>query len=110
MHSLSYTQWQYNTYTHMQHITQLIDSTHTHTHTASPGPLPVTPTGPGGSVFNFCSPPLVSPGKPFRPASTGIGAKGMKPILTNASGLENTAGMQNIGMVNYPSGTMFAGR
>ena len=80
-------------------------------HTASPGPLPVTPTGPGGSsVFNFCSPPMVSPGKPFRPASGGGGgssSKGAKPMPV---GMTNTAvGVENIGMVNYPTGTMFAG-
>lgn len=85
----------------------------THTQTASPGPMPVTPTGPGSSsVFNFCSPPMVSPGKPFRPASTGGGSKGTKPAsvsIGNTAGLESAAGMQNIGMVNYPTGTMFAG-
>ena len=71
----------------------------------------MTPTGPGGSVFNFCSPPLVSPGKPFRPVSApGVGVKGGKLNLTNAGGgIEGATGMQNIGMVNYPSGTMFAG-
>ena len=74
----------------------------------------MTPTGPGGSsVFNFCSPPMVSPGKPFRPASGGGGSKGTKPMsvgMTNtAAGVENTAAVQNIGMVNYPTGTMFAG-
>ena len=62
-------------------------------------------------MFNFCSPLLVSPGKPFRPASVpGIGVKGAKLNLTNTGGgIEGAAGMQNIGMVNYPSGTMFAG-
>ena len=30
--------------------------------------------------------------------------------MTNtAVGVENTAAVQNIGMVNYPTGTMFAG-
>ena len=59
---------------------------------------------------------MVSPGKPFRPASGGGGggsSKGAKPMpvgMTNtAVGVENTAAVQNIGMVNYPTGTMFAG-
>ena len=56
---------------------------------------------------------MVSPSKPFRPASGSGGGKAAKPMsvgMTNTVvGVENTAGLQNIGMVNYPSGTMFAG-
>lgn len=73
--------------------------------TASPGPLPTTPTGPGGSsVFNFGSPPLVSPGKSFKPMTVTPTKGGLLQAAHNTS-MESTTSMQGTGIANYP---MFA--
>lgn len=62
---------------------------------ATPGPLPATPTVCGGSMINFCSPPLISPAKPFR---------GPKP--TPLSFQEGYSAGQNFSTMNYPQAVL----
>ena len=76
---------------------------------ASPGPLPMTPNGPGGSsVFNFCSPPMISPAKPIR--SMGAVLTGNVTSKPGPLSMPNSdASMQGIGTLNYQQTAMLAG-
>ena len=78
---------------------------------ASPGPLPMTPNGPGGSsVFNFCSPPMISPAKPVR--SMGAVLTGNRTLSGKPGPLSmpsSDTSMQGIGTLNYQQTAMLAG-